>query len=97
MTPEEIALAENIVNEKIKGNLKVAKDTIDYKDAVKQGALTVPGAQYPEKVTVYKINNYSKEVCGGPHVDFTGGMGTFKIIKEEASGNTNRRIYAALS
>lgn len=97
LTSEQILKVENIINEKIKENLKVTKNTVDYSRALKQGALTVPGAQYPDKVSVYLVGNFSKEVCGGPHVDFTGGMGTFKIIKEEASSALNRRIYAILS
>ena len=97
MTESEIKKTEEIVNTKIKENLKVTKETLNIKDAINMGALTIPGAQYPEKVTVYSAGGFSKEVCGGPHVDFTGQLGKFKIIKEEASGIANRRIYATVS
>lgn len=97
MTPEEIKKVERLVNEKIADNLKVQKKVVDYGEALKEGALTVPGTSYPAKVNVFEIGNFSKEVCGGPHVDFTGRMGKFKIIKEEALGNLNRRIYAVLT
>lgn len=94
LTEEEKQKVEKLVNEKIKQNLKVNKETIAYHKAIKDGALSIPGASYPEKVTIYKVGNFSKEVCGGPHVAFTGSMGKFKIIKEEALGDANRRIYA---
>ena len=97
MTGEEIEKTEELVNRKIRENLAVTKETVKIEDALKSGALTVPGVKYPEKVTVYKMGNFSREVCGGPHVDFTGSLGKFKIIKEEAAGNLNRRIYAILS
>jgi len=97
MTGEEIEKTEELVNRKIRENLAVTKETVKIEDALKSGALTVPGVKYPEKVTVYKMGNFSREVCGGPHIDFTGSLGKFKIIKEEAAGNLNRRIYAILS
>ena len=96
MTPEEIAETEKLVNSQIKKNLAVNYEVTPIAEAVNRGALTVPGANYPEKVKVYSIGKFSKEVCGGPHVDFTGSLGKFKIVKEEAAGNLNRRIYAIL-
>ena len=96
MTESQILETENIVNREIKKNLGVSFQIEAIDKAVKSGALTVPGAQYPEKVKVYSIGKFSREVCGGPHVDFTGKLGKFKIIKEEASGSLNRRIYAIL-
>ena len=96
MTESQILETENIVNREIKKNMGVSFQIEAVDKAVKSGALTVPGAQYPEKVKVYSIGKFSKEVCGGPHVDFTGKLGKFKIIKEEASGSLNRRIYAIL-
>lgn len=96
MTNEQIQKVEEIVNSKVKENLKVSMEIISLDEAMKKGALTVPGANYPEKVKVYSVGNFSKEVCGGPHVDFTGSLGKFKIIKEEAAGANIRRIYALL-
>jgi alanyl-tRNA synthetase len=48
-------------------------------------------------VKVYSVGNFSKEVCGGPHVDFTGSLGQFKIVKEEGAANDVRRVYAVLT
>lgn len=97
----EIIEVENLVNQKIKQNLPVTMKIVDLDAAVSAGALTVPGAKYPQKVKVYTVGDpmqvFSREVCGGPHVDFTGNLGTFKIIKEEAAGTNTRRIYANLS
>jgi len=52
--------------------------------------------KYPEKVTVYTIGNFSKEICAGPHVKRTSELGHFKIVKEESSGSGIRRIRAIL-
>ncbi len=96
LTSEEISKVEKTVNKKIKENLKVSMEIEEFEKALKIGALTVEGATYPEKVKVYSVGNYSKEVCGGPHVSFTGSLGSFKIIKEEAISANIRRIYAIL-
>ena len=93
----EIQKVEELINNKIGENLPVTLEIIDLKEALDQGALTVPGANYPEKVKVYSVGSFSKEVCGGPHVDFTGSLGTFKIIKEDAAASNVRRIYAILT
>jgi len=97
LTDEEIDKVEQIINEKIKDNLPITTEILTLDEALVKGALTVPEARYPEKVKVYSVDNFSKEVCGGPHVGFTGKLGTFKIIKEEAAGNQIRRIYASLT
>lgn len=96
MTPEEIKKVEDLVNQQIKENLPVHMKIVSFKEAVAENALSVPEVKYPEKVKVYSVGNFSKEVCGGPHVDFTGGLGKFKIIKEEAASASIRRIYAIL-
>ena len=44
----------------------------------------------------YSIGNFSREVCRGPHAEFTGELGNFKIRKEESCGSGKRRIYAVL-
>jgi alanyl-tRNA synthetase len=53
-------------------------------------------AKYPQKVWVYSVENYSKEICMGPHVKNTSELGKFKIIKEEAVAAGIRRIKAVL-
>ena len=64
--------------------------------AVKSGAECMFIEKYPDVVKVYSIGNVSKELCGGPHVKNTNELGTFEIIKEEASSAGVRRIKAKL-
>lgn len=97
LTAEEIARIEAVVNQKIKENLPVSFKITSLKEALAQGALAFFGERYAEKVKVYSLGNYSTEVCGGPHVDFTSTLGNFKIKKEEAAGAGKRRIYAILT
>lgn len=96
ITPEELNAAERLVREKINEKLKVEMREMPLAEALSGGALTVEGVHYPERVKVYGINNFSKEVCGGPHVKNTSEVGQFKIIKEEAVAAGIRRIRGAL-
>ena len=104
MTDEEKQKVEEIVNEKIRQDLEVKKEEMNYKDAVESGALAFFKEKYPEKVSVYSIGDpsdssgqvFSKEICAGPHVGRTSELGKFKIIKEESSGAGVRRIRAIL-
>ena len=97
LTSEEIKKIEIIINQKIEENLSVSFEVTNYKEAVKQGALAFFGQRYPEQVKVYSIGSFSKEVCGGPHVETTGILGKFQIIKEESAGAGIRRVYAILA
>ena len=65
-------------------------------EALKSGAECMFIEKYPDIVTVYKIGDFSSELCGGPHVSHTGELGTFKIKKEESSSAGVRRIKAVL-
>jgi alanyl-tRNA synthetase len=96
VTEDQLTNIEQIINEQISQNIAVNLEVMDYEKAIQAGALIVPNEHYPEKVKVYSIGTFSKEVCGGPHVDFTGKLGKFKIIKEESAGSGIRRIYAVL-
>lgn len=96
MTDKEIKKAEEIVNQKIKEDLEVKKEEMAYEKAISAGALAFFKEKYPSIVTVYSINNWSKEICAGPHVGRTFELGQFKIIKEESSGSGVRRIRAIL-
>ena len=64
--------------------------------AIQSGAECMFIEKYPDQVTVYSIGDVSRELCGGPHVEHTGVLGEFKIIKEEASSAGIRRIKAVL-
>jgi len=97
LTNEQIKKVEDLVNEKIKENLAVKMETMSLEEARKKGALAFFEQKYGEQVKVYSIDNYSMEVCGGPHVNSTGEIGKVKIIKEESCGAGKRRIYATLS
>ena len=102
LTKEEIQRIENLVNQKIKENLKIEREEMKLEDALSSGALAFFKEQYPEKVSVYKIFNpktnevFSKEICAGPHIERTGVLGKFKIKKEESSGAGVRRIKATI-
>ncbi|RJQ35927.1 alanine--tRNA ligase [Candidatus Microgenomates bacterium] len=96
LTDEEIKKVEDIVNDKIEKNLEVKVEIMPLVKAQKSGAIGLFNQKYQDQVKVYSIGNYSKEICGGPHVDFTGKLKRFKIIKQENIGNGLRRIYAVL-
>jgi alanyl-tRNA synthetase len=96
LTKEEIKKVEDLVNQKIKEDLEVKKEEMSLKEALKSGALAFFKEKYPEKVTVYSIGDFSKEICAGPHVKRTSELGHFKIQKEESAGSGVRRIRAIL-
>jgi alanyl-tRNA synthetase len=101
MTAEEIKGAEDIVNEQIHKDLPVSMGVMSLDEARASGAVALFGEKYESQVKVYTIGKtpddfFSKEVCGGPHVTRTGGMGTFKIQKEQSSSAGVRRIRAVL-
>lgn len=98
LTPEEIAKVEELVNQKITEDLPVTRVETDRSDAEKVGAQMEFGHKYPDRVSVYFVgpqkDYFSAEFCGGPHVEHTGVLGKFKILKEESAGSGIRRIYA---
>lgn len=96
MTREQIAEVERIVNEKISQALPVEFRITTLDKAKKEGAIALFAEKYGEKVKVYSIGDFSREVCGGPHVGNTAELGRFKIIREEASSAGVRRIKAIL-
>ncbi len=96
LTEEEVEAVEKLINQKIEEDLPVNQKTMSLEEAKESGAGYIPGKNYPEEVKVYEIDSFSKEICGGPHVDSTGELGKFEIIKEESSGAGKRRIYAKL-
>ena len=96
MTKEQLQKVEDIVNEQIKRDLPVAYEEMTLEEAKKSGAMGLFESKYGEKVKVYTIGDFSKEICGGPHVTHTGELGHFKILKEESSSAGVRRIKAIL-
>ncbi len=97
LTDEEKSKVENLVNTWIKAELPVTKEQMKKEDAIKSGAECMFIEKYPDIVTVYRIGDVSKELCGGPHVSNTKELGYFQIKKEEASSAGVRRIKAILN
>jgi alanyl-tRNA synthetase len=97
LTEEEIKIVEDLVNAKIQQSCEVERQEMSPNEAKKKGALGIFGEKYGEKVSVYKIENFSQEICSGPHVKNTCKLGHFKIIKEESSSAGVRRIKAVLN
>lgn len=101
MTKEEIQKVQDIVNEQIKADLPVTMEIMSLENAKKEGARALFTNKYGEDVKVYTIgtkdNWFSKEVCGGPHVQHTAQIGDFKIEKEQSSSAGVRRIRATIS
>lgn len=96
LTPEEIKKVQDFVNQKIRQDLEVKMEEMSPEEAIKSGALAFFQELYSRFVKVYSIGDYSKEICAGPHVERTGELGTFKIIKEQSSSAGVRRIKATL-
>lgn len=105
MTPEEISSVEEIVNENIEKDWSMGYREIPTEQAFEEGALGAFGDKYGATVKVYTAGDpegewYSKEICGGPHVEHTGvlaeGGKRFKITKEESSSSGVRRVKAVL-
>ena len=101
LTEEEKRGVEDWVNEKINLNLKMVHREMPLEEAIKIGAQMEFGAKYPEVVSVYFAEDeegriYSKEFCGGPHIENISSLGYFKITKEEAVASGVRRIKAVI-
>lgn len=104
MTPEQVKQVEDVVNEQIKKDLPVHFEMLTVEEAKKCGAIGLfedKYAQIGDQIKVYFVGDeergfFSKEICGGPHVDHTGELGHLKITKEEASSAGVRRIKAIL-
>lgn len=96
MTAEQIKEVEDIVNAQIGRKLDVSMEIMSLEKAQAEGAIAFFGDKYEEQVKVYSIGDFSKEVCGGPHVENTGSMGRFRIVKEQSSSAGVRRIRAVL-
>ena len=100
MTKEEIAKIEAIVNEQIGKDLPISVETMGLDDAKASGAIALFGEKYEAQVKVYSVGSgadlFTREVCGGPHVERTGELGKFRVQKEQSSSAGVRRIRAVL-
>jgi alanyl-tRNA synthetase len=102
LTPEQIVEVEKIVNDAIQADYQISYKEMTVKEAKEANATGVFVDKYAGeldgKVKVYSMGDFSKEICGGPHVDSTGQLGSeFKILKEQSSSSGIRRIRAVLS
>jgi alanyl-tRNA synthetase len=93
---KELVAIEKLVNEQIKKALPVVREEMTVDEAKTCGAQAVFDDKYGNTVSVYKIGNFSAEVCGGPHVCNTSELGVFKITKEKGIASGVRRIRAVL-
>ena len=96
LTPEELKAVEDLVNEQIGRHMPITCEEMTVAEAKAQGAIGLFESKYGERVKVYTMGDFSKEICGGPHAQNTGDLGHFVIKKEEASSSGVRRIKAVL-
>lgn len=100
VTPEELAKAEELVNEAIRKDMPVLMEEMTVEEAKSRGVIGLFEDKYAQvggKIKVYFVGDFSKEICGGPHVTRTGELGSFKIQKEEAVSAGVRRIKAVVT
>ena len=96
LSPEQLAAVEDLVNLQIGRDLVVTRRVMSLPEALAEGALAFFAEKYGDQVSVYSIGDFSKEVCGGPHVAHTAELGHFRITAQEAVGTGVRRIRAVL-
>lgn len=94
LTSEQLSQVESLINQKIQENIPVTRVEMKKSDALAQGAMAFFPEKYPDVTSVYTIGNFSKELCGGPHVTSTGEIGKIRVTREESAGAGVRRIYA---
>ncbi len=94
LTPQERLRLEDLVNDKIRGNISVQKQEMDIEQAIEEGAVALFGEKYGDRVRVIDVPGFSKELCGGTHVNATGEIGFFRITQETGIASGVRRIEA---
>ena len=96
LTPDQVRQVEAIVNTQIARDLPISFQVMPLDQALQSGALAFFGEKYGDQVKVYTVGDFSKEVCGGPHVTHTGELGRFRIAKAESIGRGMQRVKAVL-
>ncbi|MBU4262030.1 MAG: alanine--tRNA ligase [Proteobacteria bacterium] len=94
LSPEEIQKIEAIANGVIRANTRLCIDSLTKEEAIKSGATALFGEKYGDMVRVVTIDSFSKELCGGTHVQATGEIGLLKIVSETGIAAGVRRIEA---
>ncbi len=97
LTDEEVARVEELVNGQIKLDIPVVMQEMTLEEAKNLGFTGVFDSKYGEVVKTYSIGEFSREICGGPHAEHTGLLGTFKIAKQENVSAGVKRIKAVLT
>jgi len=96
MTDEELREVERIVNGYIQAGAAITCEEMTVDEAKAKGAIGLFESKYGERVKVYSMGPFSKEICGGPHASNTGDLKSFTIKKEESSSAGVRRIKAVI-
>ncbi len=94
LSPEDLNQIERLVNTKIRENLPVKTQELPYEEAIERGAIAIFEEKYSDWVRMIELEEYSKELCGGTHLDYTGQAGIFKITNESSISSGIRRIEA---
>lgn len=94
LTQEEIEKVENFINQKVRENIHMKSEIMEYEEAIEKGAIAIFEEKYSDTVRLISIGNCSKELCGGTHLNSTGEIGVFKVISESSISSGIRRIEA---
>ncbi|MBE3577085.1 MAG: alanine--tRNA ligase [Limnochordales bacterium] len=94
LTREELEAIEDLVNIQVMADIPVTTEVLPLEEALKTGAMALFGEKYGEEVRVVSVGDFSRELCGGTHVQRTGEIGLFKIVGEESTGAGVRRVEA---
>ena len=94
LSTDELRQIEDIVNNEIAKQNLVKKEVVDYKKSQEMGAIGLFEDKYKDKVRVVSMGDYSKELCGGCHVNYTSDILMFKIVQESSVSAGVRRIEA---
>jgi len=94
LSKDELYEVESLINRKVRENIPIAIDTLKYENAIEQGAIAIFEEKYSDVVRVLSIGDFSKELCGGTHLDYTGEIGFLKITGDASISSGVRRIEA---
>ncbi|WGE66092.1 alanine--tRNA ligase [Actinobacillus equuli subsp. equuli] len=94
ITKAQLEEIESIVNRKIRENIQVVIETMNIESAKQKGAMALFGEKYGDVVRVVGMTEFSIELCGGTHVQYTGEIGLFKLVSEGAVAAGVRRVEA---
>ncbi len=94
LSEEQLELIESLANEKVLEDIPVSAFRTSKEEAMRSGAIALFGEKYADEVRVVEIEGFSKELCGGVHVQRTGQIGLIRVVSESGIGAGLRRIEA---